>query len=55
MLPTQIPKKIKEGGGKAELVAVLDGEIACVDDSGRSLFNDLLFRRKPPAPSPCPN
>src|SRR5215470_8855035 len=26
--------------------AVLDGEIACVDDSGRSLFNDLLFRRR---------
>ena len=25
--------------------AVLDGEIACVDDSGRSVFNDLLFRR----------
>jgi hypothetical protein len=26
--------------------AVIDGEIACVDDSGRSLFNDLLFRRR---------
>jgi hypothetical protein len=26
--------------------AVLDGEIACVDDSGRSVFNDLLFRRR---------
>src|SRR6516162_900195 len=25
--------------------AVLDGEIACVDDVGRSVFNDLLFRR----------
>jgi len=25
--------------------AVLDGEIACVDDSGRSVFSDLLFRR----------
>ena len=25
--------------------AVLDGEIACVDDSGRSIFRDLLFRR----------
>src|SRR5215831_1810998 len=46
--------------------AVLDGEIACVDDSGRSVFNDLLFRRagmavlciRPVAPerrgSPCP-
>jgi ATP-dependent DNA ligase len=22
------------------------GEIACVDDSGRSVFNDLLFRRR---------
>src|SRR5262244_3585925 len=26
--------------------AELDGEIACVDDSGRSVFNDLLFRRR---------
>jgi bifunctional non-homologous end joining protein LigD len=26
--------------------AVLDGEIACVDDLGRSVFNDLLFRRR---------
>jgi bifunctional non-homologous end joining protein LigD len=26
--------------------AVLDGEIACVDDSGCSVFNDLLFRRR---------
>ena len=25
---------------------MLDGEIACVDDSGRSVFNDLLFRRR---------
>jgi bifunctional non-homologous end joining protein LigD len=24
--------------------AVIDGEIACIDDSGRSIFNDLLFR-----------
>src|SRR5262252_4634858 len=26
--------------------AVLDGEIACVDDAGRPLFRDLLFRRR---------
>ena len=26
--------------------AVLDGEIACVDDSGRPVFRDLLFRRQ---------
>src|SRR5262245_5131858 len=26
--------------------AVIDGEIACVDDSGRFIFNDLLFRRR---------
>src|SRR5262249_23373944 len=26
--------------------AVMDGEIACVDELGRSVFNDLLFRRK---------
>src|SRR5437667_10093630 len=26
--------------------AVVDGEIACVDETGRSVFNDLLFRRR---------
>jgi len=26
--------------------AVLDGEIACVDDAGRSVFRDLLFRHR---------
>ena len=26
--------------------AVIDGEIACVDDLGRSVFNDLLFRKQ---------
>ena len=26
--------------------AVLDGEIACVDDDGRPVFRDLLFRRR---------
>src|SRR5215471_4579222 len=26
--------------------AVLDGEIACVDDAGRPIFRDLLFRRR---------
>src|SRR2546428_11342737 len=26
--------------------AVLDGEIACVDEFGRSVFKDLLFRRR---------
>ena len=26
--------------------AVLDGEIACVDDTGRPIFRDLLFRRR---------
>jgi ATP-dependent DNA ligase len=25
--------------------AVIDGEIACVDEEGRSIFNELLFRR----------
>jgi bifunctional non-homologous end joining protein LigD len=25
---------------------VLDGEIACVDDSGRPMFRDLLFRKR---------
>src|SRR5262245_12550129 len=26
--------------------AVLDGEIACVDENGRPVFRDLLFRRR---------
>jgi bifunctional non-homologous end joining protein LigD len=26
--------------------AVLDGEIACIDDQGRPVFRDLLFRRR---------
>jgi bifunctional non-homologous end joining protein LigD len=26
--------------------AVIDGEIACVDDGGRPVFRDLLFRRR---------
>ena len=26
--------------------AVIDAEIACVDDLGRSVFNDLMFRRR---------
>ena len=26
--------------------AVLDGEITCVDDAGRPVFRDLLFRRR---------
>jgi bifunctional non-homologous end joining protein LigD len=34
------------GGNLRVESAVLDGEIACVDDSGRSVFNDLLFRRR---------
>ena len=28
--------------------AIIDGEIACVDEEGRSLFNELLFRRGSP-------
>jgi len=26
--------------------AILDGEIACVDDGGRPVFRDLLFHRR---------
>lgn len=29
--------------------AVIDGELACVDDSGHPRFNDLLYRRAAPA------
>ena len=28
--------------------AVLDGEIVCLDENGRSQFNELLFRRSTP-------
>ena len=28
--------------------AVLDGEIACLDSSGRSVFDDVFFRRREP-------
>jgi bifunctional non-homologous end joining protein LigD len=28
--------------------AVLDGELVVLDERGRSLFDDLLFRKKPP-------
>jgi len=28
--------------------AILDGELVCIDDQGRSLFNQLLFRRGQP-------
>jgi bifunctional non-homologous end joining protein LigD len=34
------------GGNLRVESAVIDGEIACVDDAGRSIFNDLLFRRR---------
>src|SRR5205823_3949779 len=27
--------------------AVFDGEVACLDETGRSVFRDLLFRRRP--------
>jgi bifunctional non-homologous end joining protein LigD len=27
--------------------AVLDGEVACIDELGRPVFRDLLFRRRP--------
>ena len=28
--------------------AILDGELVCLDEGGKSQFDDLLFRRKPP-------
>jgi len=34
------------GGNLRVENTVIDGEIACVDDLGRSVFNDLLFRRR---------
>jgi bifunctional non-homologous end joining protein LigD len=34
------------GGNTSLNNAVIDGEIACVDDAGRSVFNDLLFKKR---------
>jgi ATP-dependent DNA ligase len=39
-------KELQDSLGKLRAKnAILDGEIACVDEEGRSLFNELLFRR----------
>ena len=32
-------------GTRINVDAVIDGELACVDEAGRSMFNDLLFNR----------
>lgn len=40
------------GGNLRVESAVLDGEIACVDDLGRPVFKDLLFRRRSACSSP---
>ena len=41
-LSTAIPKELKANS------AVLDGEIVCLDEHGRSQFNELLFHRGEP-------
>ena len=41
-LAAAIPKELKAAS------AVLDGEIVCLDEQGRSQFNELLFRRGEP-------
>jgi bifunctional non-homologous end joining protein LigD len=39
-------KELQNSLGKLRVKnAIIDGEIACVDDEGRSIFNELLFRR----------
>jgi bifunctional non-homologous end joining protein LigD len=39
-------KELQDSLGKLRVRnAILDGEIACVDEEGRSIFNELLFRR----------
>jgi bifunctional non-homologous end joining protein LigD len=38
--------ELKNGLGKMKVKnAVLDGELVCLDSEGRSIFNELLFRR----------
>jgi ATP-dependent DNA ligase len=42
-------KELQDSLGKLRVKnAILDGEIACVDEEGRSIFNELLFRRGSP-------
>src|SRR5256885_1857070 len=41
-LASALPKELSAGG------AVLDGEIVCLDNQGRSQFNELLFGRGEP-------
>jgi len=42
-------QELKENLAKLKVKnAIIDGEIACVDEEGRSLFNELLFRRGAP-------
>ena len=41
-LSKAIPAELKAASG------VLDGEIVCLDESGKSQFNELLFRRGEP-------
>ena len=39
-------KELQDSLGKLKVRnAIIDGEIACVDEQGRSIFNELLFRR----------
>jgi bifunctional non-homologous end joining protein LigD len=39
-------KDLQESLGKLRVKnAIIDGEIACLDEQGRSIFNELLFRR----------
>jgi len=39
-------KELQDSLGKLRVKnAIIDGEIACIDDEGRSIFNELLFRR----------
>jgi bifunctional non-homologous end joining protein LigD len=39
-------KELQDSLGKLKVRnAIIDGEIACLDEQGRSIFNELLFRR----------
>jgi bifunctional non-homologous end joining protein LigD len=43
-LASSLPKELDVGAG----AAVLDGEVVCLDSSGKSQFNELLFKRGEP-------
>src|SRR5438105_4250821 len=47
-LANAIADNLTVAGSRTVENAVIDGEIVCLDNQGRSVFDDLLFRRAEP-------